>query len=169
MSVATTTDGRADLAAGGIPSTHRRRRVVGLACCGALLAVVCILSLAVGTENVGLDTVWRAVADYTDTGNEWIVHELRIPRTILGIVVGIGLGLSGAIIQGITRNPLADTQILGINSGAGLFLVASIAFLGLRSMWSYISGSRLNPHLRRRCRACRYRLGPFRLLLRPPK
>ena len=82
--------------------------------------------------------MWRAVTDYTDTGNEWIVHELRIPRTLLGIVVGIALGLSGALIQGVTRNPLADAQILGINSGAGLFVVAAIAFLGLRSVWSYV-------------------------------
>ena len=47
------------------------------------------MSLAVGTQTVGLSTVWRAVVDYTDTGDEWIVRELRIPRTVLGIVVGI--------------------------------------------------------------------------------
>jgi iron complex transport system permease protein len=104
----------------------------------AVPALVCVLSLAIGTENVDLATVWLAVTDYTDTGNEWIVHELRISRTILGIVVGIALGLSGALIQGATRNPLADTQILGIDSGAGLSVVAAIAFLGLRSMWTYI-------------------------------
>ncbi|MCV7227877.1 iron chelate uptake ABC transporter family permease subunit [Mycolicibacterium komossense] len=114
------------------------RRVVGLAVIVAALAVVCVLSLAVGTQNIGLGTVWRAVSDYTDVGDQWIVHDLRIPRTILGIVVGIALGLSGALIQGLTRNPLADSQILGINSGAGLFVVAAIAFLGLRSLWSYI-------------------------------
>lgn len=116
----------------------RGRRVVGLFATAVVLALVCVLSLAIGTENVSLPTVWRAVTDYTDTGNEWIVHDLRIPRTMLGIVVGIALGLSGALIQGITRNPLADTQILGINSGAGLFVVAAIAFLGLRSAWSYV-------------------------------
>nr|WP_163752031.1 iron chelate uptake ABC transporter family permease subunit [Mycolicibacterium helvum] len=104
----------------------------------AALLLACALSLAVGTQNVSLSTVWQAVTDYTDTGDQWIVHDMRIPRTVLGIVVGIALGLSGALIQGITRNPLADTQILGINSGAGLFVVAAIAFLGLRSMWSQI-------------------------------
>src|SRR4051794_20042055 len=124
--MATTIDARADRAPGGTPATHRRRRVVGLLFCAAVLALVCVLSLAIGTENVGPATVWRAVAHYTDTGNEWIVRQLRIPRTILGVVVGVALGLSGAIIQGTTRNPLADSQILGINSGAGLFLVASI-------------------------------------------
>lgn len=119
-------------------ASEGRRHAVGLLGAAAVLGLTCVLSLAIGTENVGLSTVWHAIVDYTDTGNQWIVHELRIPRTLLGIVVGIALGLSGALIQGVTRNPLADTQILGINSGAGLFVVAAIAFLGLRSVWSYV-------------------------------
>lgn len=118
-------------------SPHRRR-LTGLAICGAVLALVCVLSLAVGTQTVNLSTVWRAVTDYTDTGNEWIVHELRIPRTVLAIVVGIALGLSGALIQGITRNPLADSQILGLEGVAGLFVVSAIALLGFHSLQSYI-------------------------------
>lgn len=123
----------------GADSTSRgRRHVLGLVVAAGVLMVTCLASLAVGTENVGLATVWHAVLDYTDTGNQWIVHELRIPRTLLGVVVGVALGLSGALIQGVTRNPLADAQILGINSGAGLFVVAAIAFLGLRSIWSYV-------------------------------
>ncbi|MGK2870299.1 MAG: iron chelate uptake ABC transporter family permease subunit [Mycobacterium sp.] len=116
----------------------RDRRLPGLALCAALLLVVSILSLAIGTQSVDLSTVWHAVTEYTDTGDEWIVHDLRIPRTVLGIVVGIALGLSGALIQGITRNPLADSQILGIEGVAGLFVVIAIAFFGLNSTLSYI-------------------------------
>src|SRR3954454_7812805 len=100
-----------------------RRHLTGLAVCAAVLALAGVLSLAIGTQTVGLPTVWRAVTEYTDTGNEWIVHELRIPRTVLGVVVGVALGLAGALIQGITRNPLADSQILGIEAVAGLFVV----------------------------------------------
>lgn len=118
--------------------SHHVRRRVGLLAAVVVLAVVAALSLAVGTQNVSLATVWHAITDYSDTGDQWIVHDMRIPRTLLAIVVGIALGLSGALIQGIGRNPLADSQILGINSGAGLFVVAAIAFLGLRSLWSYI-------------------------------
>ncbi|GLP81211.1 iron chelate uptake ABC transporter family permease subunit [Mycobacterium antarcticum] len=121
-----------------ISASTSRHRLVGLCLAATVLAGTCVLSLAVGTENVGLSTVWQAVTDYRDIGDQWIVQDLRIPRTLLGIVVGIALGLSGALIQGVTRNPLADAQILGINSGAGLFVVAAIAFLGLRSMWSYV-------------------------------
>jgi iron complex transport system permease protein len=115
-----------------------RRRGIGLLASAAALLMACVLSLAIGTQSTDPATVWRAVTDFSDIGNQWVVHDLRVPRTLLGVTVGIALGLSGAMIQGITRNPLADTQILGINSGAGLFVVASIAFLGLRSVWSYI-------------------------------
>src|SRR5689334_17396579 len=134
MDVATTGVGHVAVPA----AAPDRRRPVGLLLCVLLLVVVSVFSLAIGTQSVDLATVWRAVTDYTDSGDQWIVHELRIPRTLLGIVVGVALGLSGALIQGVTRNPLADAQILGINSGAGLFVVAAIAFLGLRSVWSYV-------------------------------
>jgi iron complex transport system permease protein len=128
-----------ELADGGTPDAPTRdRRLPGLALCAALLLVVSILSLAIGTQSVDLSTVWHAVTDYTDSGDQWIVHDLRIPRTVLGIVVGIALGLSGALIQGITRNPLADSQILGIEAVAGLFVVIAIAFLGLHTTLSYI-------------------------------
>ncbi|CAN5599649.1 Fe(3+)-siderophore ABC transporter permease [soil metagenome] len=134
----TTTTTITDCAAPGRPGTDSRRRAAGLLVSAAVLVLMCALSLAIGTQATTPMTVWRALTDFTDTGNEWVVRDLRIPRTVLGITVGIALGISGALIQGITRNPLADTQILGINSGAGLFVVASIAFLGLRSVWSYI-------------------------------
>lgn len=113
-------------------------RVVGLSGAVVLLATVCVASLAIGTENVALSTVWHAVTDYHDVGDQWIVHDLRIPRTVLGLLVGLALGLSGALIQAVGRNPLADSEILGINSGAALFVVAAIAFCGFSGIWTYI-------------------------------
>lgn len=92
--------------------------------------MLCVLSLCIGTEFVALGTVWRALTDYSDTGNEWIVVDLRIPRTVLGIVVGVALGVSGALIQSVFRNPLGDSQILGINSGAGLAVVCAFGGAG---------------------------------------
>lgn len=103
-----------------------------------MLLLVCTASLAIGTENVSLATVWQAVTDYHDIGDQWIVHDLRIPRTVLGLLVGLALGLSGTLIQAVGRNPLADTEILGINSGAALFVVCAIALLGLSGIWTYI-------------------------------
>jgi iron complex transport system permease protein len=99
---------------------------------------MCIASLAIGTENVALSTVWQAVTNYRDIGDQWIVHDLRVPRTVLALLVGVALGLSGTLIQAVGRNPLADAEILGINSGAALFVVCAIAFLGLTGIWTYI-------------------------------
>jgi iron complex transport system permease protein len=116
---------------------HRHRRS-GLLVAVLLLAVMCVASLAIGTQNVALPTVWLAVTDYRDIGDQWIVHDLRVPRTVLGLLVGLALGLSGTLIQAVGRNPLADTEVLGINSGAALFVVSAIAVLGLAGVWTYI-------------------------------
>jgi len=122
------------------PPRHRVHpyRPAGLAAAVLVLAAVCVASLAIGTHSVALSTVWQAVTDYRDIGDQWIVHELRIPRTVLGLLVGLALGLSGALIQAVGRNPLADSEVLGINSGAALFVVSAIALLGLSGVWTYI-------------------------------
>lgn len=106
--------------------------------CAALLLVMCLASLAIGTENVSPATVWQALTDYRDIGDQWIVRDLRIPRTVLAVLVGAALALSGSLIQAVGRNPLADSEVLGINSGAALFVVFAIAFLGLSGIWTYI-------------------------------
>lgn len=117
-----------------------RRNAVGLVAAAALLAMLCVVSLAIGTQHVSLTTVWQALTtvDHTSAGQEWIVRDLRIPRTVLALLVGVALGLSGTLIQGVGRNPLADTEVLGINAGAALFIVTAIALLGLQGIWTYI-------------------------------
>jgi iron complex transport system permease protein len=113
-------------------------QLVGLLVATGLLVVMCVASLAIGTENVALTTVWQAVTDYHDIGDQWIVHDLRVPRTVLALLVGLALGLAGTLIQAVGRNPLADTEILGINSGAALFVVSAIAFFGVHDVSGYI-------------------------------
>lgn len=126
----------APVSATGYPTL--RSRTVGLSVCAAVLVAMCVASLAIGTENVSLGTVWGALTDYRDIGDQWIVYELRIPRTVLALLVGLALGLSGALIQAVGRNPLGDSEVLGINSGAALFMVSAIAFLGVTGIWNYI-------------------------------
>ncbi len=115
-----------------------RRNGIGLVGAVALLAMLCVLSLAIGTQHISLGTVWQALTSGSTAGQEWIVRDLRIPRTVLAVLVGIALGLSGTLIQGVGRNPLGDTEVLGINAGAGLFIVTAIALLGLQGIWTYI-------------------------------
>lgn len=114
------------------------RRGVWLAVAGLVLAVACLLSIVVGTKNLSLATIWDSFAHYSGTSDQSIVRDLRVPRTVLAILVGSALGISGAVIQAVTRNPLADTQVLAINAGAGLSVVVAIGLLGLTSITAYV-------------------------------
>ena len=67
-----------------------------------------------------------------------VVRDLRLPRAVIGIMAGAALGVVAAILQGATRNPLADPGLLGINAGASLAVVAAIAFLGVASPFGFI-------------------------------
>jgi iron complex transport system permease protein len=121
---------------------RRTRRValfVGIGGCIALLVLVTLLSIAVGSKQIPLSTVFDALRHYNEADTDQvIIRSLRIPRTVIGLLVGAALGLSGALMQGVTRNPLADPGILGVNGGAALFVVAGIYWFGLASLTSYV-------------------------------
>ncbi|MEV8508047.1 iron chelate uptake ABC transporter family permease subunit [Actinoplanes sp. NPDC051475] len=123
--------------AAGVAATQAHRGL-GLLVCVAVLAFVCLLSIAVGTRTVSPHTVWDAFFHYTDTDDQSVVRDLRLPRTVVGLLAGVAFGLSGAVIQAVTRNPLADTQILGVNSGAGLFVVFAVGVLGRTDLSQYM-------------------------------
>jgi iron complex transport system permease protein len=84
-------------------------------------------------------TIWDAFTSYDPTSaSETVVREMRVPRTLLGLSAGAALGLSGAILQGVTRNPLAEPGIMGINTGASAFIVFAIMVLGTQQLSTYI-------------------------------
>lgn len=97
-----------------------------------LLGLAGAASVAFGVRAVGLDDILSGVSGSTGTIAEAAVAK-RVPRTVLAMLVGAALAVSGAVLQGVTRNPLADPGILGITTGAALFVVVGIAFLGLSS------------------------------------
>ena len=117
-------------------------RGLGLLIAVAVLAAAAALSIAVGTRSIPLGTVWDAldgrVADPSRAGDLRIILDLRIPRTLLGLAAGVALGLAGALMQALTRNPLADPGILGINAGAAASVVVAIRVLGVASLVGYI-------------------------------
>ncbi|MEN3612468.1 FecCD family ABC transporter permease [Plantactinospora sp. ZYX-F-223] len=112
----------------------------GLAALCLLLVAVAFLSVTMGSRSIGLSEVLRALGNLGDDGSiaSTVTLELRVPRTLLGILVGAALGVAGAILQGVTRNPLADAGIMGINSGAAVLVVFAITVLGVRGVGVYI-------------------------------
>ena len=121
----------------GLVSTNSRR-MAGLLVCLVVLAAVLLLSIAVGSKTIPFGTVIDALVNYDDSNDHVIIRDLRLPRTLLGLIVGMALGVAGGLIQAMTRNPLADPGILGVNAGAGFAMVVAVAVFGLTSIWSYI-------------------------------
>ncbi len=95
-----------------------------------LLAGLVVASIFIGSGDIPASAVWAALWHDSGSSTDLIVRDFRVPRTLLAIVVGIALGLAGAIIQPLTRNPLADPGILGVNAGAYAAVVFAAAFLG---------------------------------------
>jgi len=117
--------------------TPRGRRSLGLGIAVAALATAILLSVLVGSHPVGPTDVWQALTRPDDSVTDLVVLDLRIPRTVAGLVVGVGLGVSGALIQGLTRNPLGDPGILGVDAGAALFVAIGV-LLGARTPVQYL-------------------------------
>jgi len=104
----------------------------------ALLGLAVLASLAVGAKEIPVDAVWSALWSPTGTENDIVVRSLRMPRTVLGIGVGIALGIAGALMQGHTRNPLADPGLLGVSAGAAFLVVLGIYAFGISSLYGYV-------------------------------
>lgn len=125
------------------PVSDRGRKAarlgLGLLLLALALVAVALLSLTTGARAIPAETVWRALTAYDPASTEHrIIWDLRLPRTIVGLLVGAALGLAGAVLQGATRNPLADPSILGINAGAALAVVLGVAFFGLTQLSTYV-------------------------------
>ena len=109
----------------------RLARAVGLVALLAALSVAILASLAIGARAIPpLEVIQILIG--TDAGqNAMVIHDLRIPRTLIAIVAGAALGVSGALIQAVTRNPLADPGILGVNAGAAFALAVGTGLAGV--------------------------------------
>ena len=104
----------------------------------AVLVLAVVLSLAVGANPLSPEAVWRTLRGEGTSETAYIVFDLRIPRTVTGLVAGAALGVAGALIQAFTRNPLADPGILGVNAGAALAIALGVTFLGLRDVSQFV-------------------------------
>ncbi|MFB6275885.1 MAG: FecCD family ABC transporter permease [Halothece sp.] len=96
---------------------------MGLAVGGLILLICLVSNLALGASDIPLAEVYRAFAAYDGSTEHLIIRTIRLPRSLIATFVGAALAVAGAIMQGITRNPLASPSILGINAGASLAVV----------------------------------------------
>ncbi|MEW1796417.1 FecCD family ABC transporter permease [Streptomyces niveus] len=121
----------------------RRRRVMGVGALVVILVIAGAVSLAVGARALSPTDVWHGLFGPPDpdqrlTEIRLIVRTVRIPRTVLAVVAGVALGVGGALIQGYTRNPIADTGLLGVNAGASFAVVTVIAVFGFTNPFQYV-------------------------------
>ncbi|PTY38677.1 ABC transporter permease [Saccharospirillum sp. MSK14-1] len=116
------------------------RRLWGLVALVLLTALAALASLFIGSRPIPVAVTLDALLAYDPSNSaHLLVHHLRVPRTLLALVVGAALGVAGALMQGLTRNPLADPGLFGVNAGATTAIVAAIAFFGVDSVSAYTS------------------------------
>lgn len=122
-----------------VVTTRGTALAFGLFCLVAAVVLVAFLSITVGARPIDLQTVWSSLTAFNPQSTDHrIIWDLRLPRTVIGLAVGAALGLSGAVLQGATRNPLADPSILGIHSGAAVFVVLGVAVFGITQLSLYV-------------------------------
>ncbi|WP_309119061.1 iron ABC transporter permease [Paenibacillus sp.] len=124
------------------------KKPFGLLACVVLLFCFAFLSIAYGSRSIDLYTVWQAFAAFDGaSADHLIVRNTRLPRTLVAAAVGAALAVSGAIMQTVTRNPLASPSIFGVNSGAALCIIIAITVFGIDSqslfVWAAFLGAAL--------------------------
>ena len=121
------------------PSTRPalpRPALLGLAV--AVLVLACLASLGLGARQVDTATLLAALTDFDAADGDHAVLASRVPRTVVAVLVGAALGLAGAAMQGVARNPLADPGILGVSAGAALGVVVAISVFGLTTHTGHV-------------------------------
>jgi ABC-type Fe3+-siderophore transport system permease subunit len=119
--------------------------VVGLVVALVVLVVLLVLSMMIGATAIAPSVVWDALFHPSSGIDQFAIRDFRLPRTIVGLVVSVALGMSGALIQAFTRNPLADPGILGVHAGASFAVTVAVGIFGISEargyMWFAFAGA----------------------------
>ena len=101
---------------------------------GILALIIClVISITTGKVEISLETVYKTFIAFDGSTNQLIIRTLRLPRSLIAILVGASLAVAGSIMQGLTKNPLASPGIIGINAGATLAIVSARLIFGFSS------------------------------------
>lgn len=117
--------------------TETRRLILGLIVGLLVLAGVMVLSIGLGTADIRPAKVWDALVAFDGSYDHLIIRNERLPRMLIAVAVGASLAAAGALMQGLTRNPLASPSLLGVNAGAVLAVVGTLYITGSRSSTLY--------------------------------
>jgi iron complex transport system permease protein len=118
---------------------RRRRQFLALGGGLALLLAASILSMAIGARTMSLHDILDALFAFdASRDNDLVIWSLRLPRTLIAVFAGAALGVAGAVMQAVTRNPLAEPGLLGINAGAAVAVIMGVTFLRLSGMADYV-------------------------------
>lgn len=131
-------EGNKDTVASSATTGLYAKRAIGLVVLLVVLFLAFIASLAHGANPIPYAEVWDAIWNRGENEASYIVWDQRFPRTVIGILTGAAFALSGALIQALTRNPLADAGILGVNAGAGLAVTVGVGIFGIAGITQYI-------------------------------
>lgn len=96
-----------------------------------------VASIAYGAADISFSTIYAALTSFDGSTEQLIIRTVRLPRSLIAMLVGAALAVAGAILQGLTRNPLADPAILGLQSGAALAVVVAVFLFGASSLSAY--------------------------------
>ncbi|MGK5522939.1 FecCD family ABC transporter permease [Micromonospora sp. URMC 107] len=124
--------------AGARPRARGGRRLAVTVAAALVLLLAVLASFALGSRALAVDEVWRALVAPDGGEAATIVRELRMPRTALGLAVGLALAVAGVLFQALTRNPLAEPRILGISAGASFGVVLAISVFGVGTLAGYV-------------------------------
>lgn len=116
----------------------RSKRLTGFVVALVLLAATMCLSLMIGAKQLSVATVWQAIFSNTDGYEHRVIMDSRLPRTLLALAVGPAFGLAGALIQALTRNPLADPGILGVSAGAAFAVAVGVGVFSIGTLSGYV-------------------------------
>jgi iron complex transport system permease protein len=105
---------------------------------GIVVLLLCLLtSIAIGAREIPFETILKSVSAFDNSFDSLVIRSLRLPRSLMAVAVGAALAVSGALMQGLTRNPLAETGLLGIEAGGALAVVMSLFLFGSSSIELY--------------------------------
>ncbi|MFF2327460.1 MULTISPECIES: FecCD family ABC transporter permease [unclassified Streptomyces] len=126
-----------------VPAEQQRfrrtsQRTAGWFVCLLVVVVLTLISLGAGSRSIPPEGVWHALLAKDGTAESVIVWQLRLPRTVLACVVGAALGVAGVVMQAITRNPLAEPGLVGVNAGASFAVVVAISAFGITQTSGYL-------------------------------